>query len=129
MFRDPDAAGGEHKRGAGRNIERPGAVAAGPAGIEDAIVAPRDLDGVRAHRAREADDLDRPLALHRQPDEETGDVRGRGAAFHHLGHGCGRFVGRQVLESRQLLDEFLKHRSPPVRLKPDATSQAIHKPA
>src|SRR5436190_6245811 len=24
MFRDPDAAGGEHKRGAGRNIERPG---------------------------------------------------------------------------------------------------------
>ena len=62
----------------------PGAIAAGAAGVEHVVVPPRDLHRVRAHRAREADDLRRPLAFHREADQQAGDLRRRGAPFHDL---------------------------------------------
>ena len=67
---------------------------------------------MRAHRPREADDLERTFAFHREPDEQAGDVGRRGAAFHHLGHRRGGFIGRQILVARELFDQVLKHRSP-----------------
>ena len=67
------------------------------------------MHGVRAHRAREADDLRGPLAFHREADEEPGDVRGGGAAFHHLGHRRGGLVARQVFVPCQLVDQRWKH--------------------
>ena len=51
-------------------LKVPDAIAAGAAGIEHVVVAARHLHGVRAHRPREADDLGRPLAFHRQADEQ-----------------------------------------------------------
>jgi hypothetical protein len=86
--------------------------AARAARVEQIVVPPRHLHRLRAHRPREADDLDRPLAFHREADEQRRDVRRRRAPFHHLGHRRGGFVRRQVLVSRQLFDELLKHRPP-----------------
>ncbi|PYQ93190.1 MAG: hypothetical protein DMF96_30790 [Acidobacteria bacterium] len=47
---------------------------------------------MRAHRAREADDLDGPLAFHRQADEETGDVRGRETSLTTGPAEAGRYI-------------------------------------
>ena len=59
--------------------------------------SPSGLDSftaVLAHRPREADDLGRPLAFHRQRRQQRRERRGRGAAFHDLAHGGRGLVGR-----------------------------------
>ena len=60
--------------------------------------------GLNPHGAREADDLRRPLAFHGEANQQSGDVRGRSASFHDLGHRGGRLVGRQIFVPRQFLD-------------------------
>ena len=104
MLRHPHAACGHDQRRAGRDIERPRAVAACPAGVEHAVVALRQLHGMRTHGAREADDFGWPLALHREANQESGDLSGRRAPVHHLAHRGGRFIGGEILAARQFVD-------------------------
>jgi len=49
-----------------------------PPRVEQIVVAFRNVDGLRAHRAGQADDFLRPLALHRKANQQGGDVRRRG---------------------------------------------------
>src|SRR6059058_4745841 len=76
-----DAARRDDERRTRRNIERARAVAAGAAVVEYIVVAPRDLHGVCAHRARQPDDLRRTLPLHHEAVQQSGDVRRRCASF------------------------------------------------
>ncbi len=69
------------------------------------------LVDARAHRPREAHDFRRTLPFHRQRDQETGDLRRLGAAFHDLVHGCRRLLHGEVLTALQLLDEGGEHHS------------------
>jgi hypothetical protein len=50
---------------------------------------------MRAHRPRETDDFRRALALHREADQQTGNLRGA-ARPSMTGHRGGRFVHRQI---------------------------------
>ena len=106
---DLDAAGGDHERRHGRDVERVRAIAAGAAGIEDVGVLPRQPGRPRAHGPREADDLGRTLALHRQRDQEPGNLRRLRAAFHDLVHGRRRLLDGEVLTPLQLLDQRGEH--------------------
>ena len=109
MLRDSDTGRGDDQRRARRNVEGIRPVTSGPARIEHIVVPLRHLDGMRAHGTRQADDLDRPLAFHREAYQESGNVRRRGPPVHHLAHRGGGLVGRQVLMPRQFFDEILKH--------------------
>ena len=102
---DANAARRDDERRARRDVERARAIAAGAARVEHALVTLRHLHGVRAHRAREADDFRRPLAFHGEPDQQPGDVRRRRAALHHFGHGRRGLIAREVFVPRQLVDE------------------------
>ena len=86
VLRDRDAARGEHQRRDRRDVERVRAIAAGAAGVEHRRVVARQPRRPRAHRPREADDLGRPLPLHRQRDEQPGDLRRLRPAVHDLVH-------------------------------------------
>ena len=63
----------------------------------------------RAHGAGQADDFGRPLAFHRQRDQEPGDLRRLGAAFHDLVHGRRGLLDGEVLAALQLLDQRGEH--------------------
>ena len=62
----------------------------------------------RMVRAR-PDDLGRALALHRQRDQESGNLRRLRPAFHDLVHGRRRLLDREVLTALQLLDQRGEH--------------------
>ena len=76
-----------------------------------------DLDHVRAHRARGADELVDGLALGPQGDEQAGDLRRIGLAAHHepdcgLGVACAQRVPRQ-----QPVDRLGDHAALPMARK------------
>jgi hypothetical protein len=112
VFGDGDAARRDHQRRTGRDVEGPRSIAAGAARVEQIVMARRQRHRVRAHRARQAHDLDRPFPFHRQAHEERRDVRHRRAAGHDLDHRRRRFVGRQVFVPREFVDQLLEHVSP-----------------
>ena len=69
----------------------------------------RQRHGVRAHRLCQADDFFRALALHRQPDQQPGQLRRRGLARHHEIHRAGGLLGRQVLVPGQFVQQLGEH--------------------
>ena len=69
----------------------------------------RQLRRPRAHRPRQADDLGGPLALHRQADEQAGDLRRLRPAVHDLVHRRRRLLHGEVLPPLQLLDQRGEH--------------------
>ena len=112
VLRDAHAAGGDDQRGARGDIERADRSPPVPQVSNTSSYRLRDRHGVRAHRPREADDFRRPLAFHREADEQAGDVRRRRAALHDFGHRGAGLVGGQILVPRELLDQLRKHQSP-----------------
>ncbi len=62
------------------------------------------LRRARSHRPGQADDLGGALPFHPQADEEAGDLRRLGAAFHDLLHGGRRFVHGEVLTAVQFFE-------------------------
>ena len=91
------AGAGGNDRGDRRHVERAASVAAGAAGVDDAIA----IDGQRrhalAHRQRGAGDLVRGLALHPQRDEQRAFLHVGGAAVHHFAEHFVHFVAPEVL--------------------------------
>ena len=98
-----DAGAGGDDGGGGRDVEGPGVVAAGAAGVEDHVGVHLDLLGQRAHGARHADDLLGGLALDAQGAEEGGRLRVAGAAAHDLEQHVAGLVLAEVLARRQAL--------------------------
>ena len=99
-----DAARRDDHGGQRRDVERMRPVAAGAASVEARRAGARQRHGVRPHRAREADDLRRTLALHRQPDQQARDLRGGGVARHHPLHGRGGLLLAQVLAPQERVE-------------------------
>ena len=112
VLRHPNAARGDHDRGARGNVEGAGSIAPGSARVEQVVVPLRHLHRMRPHRARESHDFRRTLAFHRQADQQAGDVRRRRAALHDLAHGGCRFVRGQILMPSELVDQRWEHRDP-----------------
>ena len=108
------AARGEHERRERRDVEGVRPVAAGAAGVEARRAGTRQRHRVRPHRAREADDLPRTLPLHRQRDQEAGDLGRGGGALHHLPHRRGGLLRGQILAPQQRV-ERVTHDGPPPR--------------
>ena len=94
-----------HECRGGRDIERAGAIAAGAARVEDIVERPRQLHRIGAHRPRQADDLGRTLALHREADQQRGDLRRRRLAAHDRAHRLGGLIDRQVLAPHQFFQQ------------------------
>ena len=109
VLRDLDAAGGNHERRDRRDVERVRAIAARATGVEHVGELPRQLRRARAHGPCEPDDLRRPLAFHRQRDEQAGDLRWLSAALHDLVHGRGGLLDGEVLTALKLLDQRGEH--------------------
>ena len=65
----------------------------------------RQLHGVGAHRLGEPDDFRRPLAFHRQADQQRADLRRRRLAAHDGAHRLGRLVDREVLAPHQFFQQ------------------------
>ena len=82
----------------------------------------RQRRGLGAHHTRQPDDFGRPLALHRQRDEQAGDLRRHGAAVHDLGHRRRGLLDRQVLAPLQLLNQRGEHACPLAGTRSPVTS-------
>jgi hypothetical protein len=78
---DPNAAGRHHERGDGRDVERAGAVAPRPAGVEQRP-GHVDGDGRVEHGADEARDLAGRLPLRAERHEQARDLGRLGLAAH-----------------------------------------------
>jgi hypothetical protein len=100
---------GRDDRGHGRDIERPGAVAAGAAVVKGLTGRTRQRRGPLAHRAGEAQHLGRPLALERERHEQSRDLRGLCLAIHDGAHHARGLRAREVLVPAQLLENLRKH--------------------
>ena len=111
---DIRAARGRDQRRRRRDVERVGAVAAGAGRVDQRLVLRPRRRHVGAHRAGAAGDLAHRLALHAQPDQESGDLGGRGLAVHHLHHGRVRLLGQQVAALHQRRYGDVDHPAAPI---------------
>ena len=90
----------DHHRRHRRDVHRVRAVAPGAAGV-DRGAGHLDALGVVEHRGDQPGDLVGRLPLGAQRDDEAGDLGGRRLAEHHLLHGPGGVLGRQVLAPQE----------------------------
>ena len=100
---------GHHKRDDRRHVERPPAVAARPARIDQrrgiAAIHPRHL---LPHRARESVDLIRRLPLHVQRDEKRGKLRRGRLAFKTASIAASASAAEEVAAVHNLVKEIQK---------------------
>ncbi len=98
-------ARGDQDRGERGDIDRAGAITAGPAGV-DAVLAARALEchGAAAHRGRGADQLVDRLALGAQGDEEAADLGVGRLPVHDLTDHLGHLGARQMLAGERVRD-------------------------
>ena len=90
-------AAGRHHDGGGRgDVEAAAAVASRAAQVGGGPRGDGNLDRPVAHRRREADDLVRPLALHREAHEQPGHLRRGRTAVDDVVHGRRSLGGREV---------------------------------
>ena len=101
---DRHAGAGDDKRGAGRNVERAGGVAAGADHV-DGVGRRLDAQHLRAHRGDGAGDLVDGLAAHAQRHQERAHLRRRRFARHHLFERGGGFLAAERGAGRDLADE------------------------
>ena len=100
------AARRDHQRRRRRDVEGARAIAAGAAGVEHLAGRRRQLHRVLAHRPREADDLGRPLALHRQRGQQRRRAPpARRAPSMTSRMAAGGLVLGEVLVAHELLDQ------------------------
>ena len=99
-------ARGDQRRRRG-DIESPGAIAPGPAGIDR---PGRNLErrGMGPHRLHEARHLVDGFAFGPQGDQESGELARGDLPRHHLVHHVARLVARQRLALEQLLDRVAR---------------------
>ena len=83
---DVAAGRGGYEGGGGGDVERAAAVTTGTAGVDQRPQADLDRHGELAHHRGRRGDLVDGLALHAQGDQQPGDLRWRGFAFHHRDH-------------------------------------------
>ncbi len=76
---DAHAARRNHDRGSGRDVETPRSIATRAARVEHESGRSWNGNRIGSHRPRKPDQLAWPLAFHRQTDEQTGNLRRRGA--------------------------------------------------
>ena len=102
VLRHARAGGRGDERSGGRDVERPGAVAAGSGRVDE--VAPLRLDDehVLPHRLGAARDLVGRLALQAKRDEEAADLRRRRLPAHDRAHHLARVLLRQVAPLQEL---------------------------
>ena len=92
------------KRGAGRHVDRAGAVAAGADHV-DGVGGSVDAQHLGAHRRYRAGDLVDGFAAHPQRHQQSAHLRGRRFAGHHaVEGGCG-LVARQRGAGRDFADD------------------------
>ena len=104
-------AGRRHDGGGRGDVEAAAAVAARAAQVGGGRRGDGHLDGPVAHRRREADDLVRPLALHREAHEQRGHLRRGRTAVDDLVHGLGGLGRRQVGLAHHFQQRIAKHLS------------------
>ena len=91
---DGHAGAGDDEGGAGRDVDRAGAVAAGADHV-DGVGGSLDAQHLGAHRRHRAGDLVDGFAAHPQRHQQSAHLRGRGLAGHHAVEGGCRLVARQ----------------------------------
>ena len=100
-----DAGARGHQRCRRGDIEGPGAIATGAAGI-DRVVGQLQGRGVRSHRVDEPGHLFDGLPLGPKRDQHAGDLDGRRLAGHHLVHHVAGLLASERGPGEQLLDRL-----------------------
>src|ERR1035437_5695210 len=94
MLGDGHADARDDERGAGRHVDRAGAIAAGADHI-DGVGRSFDAQHLGAHRRYRAGDLVDGFAAHAKRHQQSAHLRGRRLAGHHAVEGGCRFATRQ----------------------------------
>ena len=100
---DRHAGARDDEGGAGRDVDRAGAVAAGADDV-DGVGGRVDPQHLGAHRRDRAGDLVDGLAAHAQRHQQAAHLRGRGLAGHHAVEGGCRLLTRQRGAGRDFSD-------------------------
>ncbi len=101
---DRHAGAGDDERGAGRDVERAGGVAAGADHV-DRVGRRFHAQHLGAHGGDRAGDLVDGFAAHAQRHQQRAHLRGRRFARHHAVEGAGCFRAREARAGRDLGDE------------------------